>query len=60
LSAVILPATATEAVSTRVLEAHLAGFGQDEIDTLKGYLGRMIDHGQAKGDNRALSSGRKS
>jgi DNA-binding MarR family transcriptional regulator len=47
-------------VGTRVLEAHLAGFTAAEIDTLKVYLGRMIDNGQRQGDNRRLFSGGKS
>jgi DNA-binding MarR family transcriptional regulator len=34
------------AIGTRVLEAHLAGFGAAEIDTLRRHLGRMIDNGQ--------------
>jgi len=47
------------AVGARVLEAHLAGFSQAEIDAFKGYLGRMIDNGQAGRDNQQLSSGGK-
>jgi DNA-binding MarR family transcriptional regulator len=47
-------------VGTRVLEAHLAGFTPAEIDTLKAYLGRMIDNGQRQGDNRAFLPGGKS
>jgi len=47
------------AVGARVLEAHLAGFSQAEIDAFKGYLGRMIDNGQAGRDNERLSSGGK-
>lgn len=34
------------AVGTRVLEDHLAGFSAAEIDTLRRYLGRMIDNGE--------------
>jgi MarR family transcriptional regulator, multiple antibiotic resistance protein MarR len=45
------------AVCARVLEAHLAGFAPDEIEALKGYLGRMIDNGRAQADNRALLAG---
>ena len=45
------------AVGTRVLEAHLSGFSQADIDALKGYLGRMIDNGRSQGDNQQLSSG---
>jgi DNA-binding MarR family transcriptional regulator len=37
------------AVGTRVLDAHLAGFGTGEIEALKGYLQRMIANGQAQG-----------
>ncbi len=37
------------AVGTRVVDAHLAGFGTDEIEALKGYLQRMIANGQAQG-----------
>ena len=36
------------AVGTRVLDAHLAGFGSEEIETLKRYLQRMIANGQAR------------
>ncbi len=36
------------AIGTRVLEAHLAGFNTAEIETLKRYLGRMIDNGELK------------
>jgi DNA-binding MarR family transcriptional regulator len=39
------------AVCGRVLEAHLAGFSQKEIDALKDYLGRMIANGQNGADN---------
>ena len=38
------------AVGTRVLDAHLAGFGSEEIEALKGYLQRMIANGQAQGE----------
>ena len=34
------------AAGARVLSRHLAGFTTDEIDTLKRYLGRMIENGQ--------------
>ena len=37
------------AVGTRVLDAHLAGFGTEEVEALKGYLQRMIANGQAQG-----------
>ncbi len=36
------------AIGTRVLENHLAGFSAAEIDTLRRYLGRMIDNGELK------------
>jgi DNA-binding MarR family transcriptional regulator len=48
------------AVAGRVLEAHLAGFSNSEVGALKGYLGRMIDNGQAQGDNRGTGTGGKS
>jgi DNA-binding MarR family transcriptional regulator len=38
------------AVGTRVVDAHLAGFGAEEIEALKGYLQRMIANGQAQGE----------
>jgi DNA-binding MarR family transcriptional regulator len=47
------------AVGTRVVDAHLAGFSANEIEALKGYLHRMIDNGQAQGDNQHSSSGGK-
>ena len=47
------------AVATRVLEVHLAGFGGDEVEALKGYLQRMIDNGQSQRDNQRSSSGGK-
>src|SRR5580700_1251343 len=47
------------AAATRVLEAHLAGFSNTEIEALKGYLGRMIDNGQNSGDNRQTGTGAK-
>jgi DNA-binding MarR family transcriptional regulator len=37
-------------VVERVLAAHLAGFSHTEMSTLKEYLGRMIDNGQAQAD----------
>jgi DNA-binding MarR family transcriptional regulator len=40
------------AVGTRVLDAHLAGFGTEEVEALKGYLQRMIANGQAQGQGR--------
>lgn len=40
------------AVGTRVVDAHLAGFGTEEIEDLKGYLQRMIANGQAQGKGR--------
>ncbi len=48
------------AVAGRVLEAHLGGFSNSEIEALKSYLGRMIDNGQAQGDNRHTGTGGKS
>ena len=48
------------AVAVRVLEGHLAGFSVAEIEALKGYLGRMIDNGQAKGENEYSPTGGRS
>jgi DNA-binding MarR family transcriptional regulator len=45
------------AVGTRVVEAHLAGFSTNEIEAFKGYLHRMIDNGQSRGDNQRSASG---
>jgi MarR family transcriptional regulator, multiple antibiotic resistance protein MarR len=47
------------AVATRVVEAHLAGFSANEIEGFKGYLQRMIDNGQAHGNNQHSASGGK-
>jgi DNA-binding MarR family transcriptional regulator len=47
-------------LAVRVLEAHLAGFTNDETEALKSYLGRMIDNGQAVGDTRQTGTGIKS
>jgi DNA-binding MarR family transcriptional regulator len=43
------------AIGTRVLDEHLTGFSAAEIDTLKRYLGRMIDNGSIK--NRKIPEG---
>jgi DNA-binding MarR family transcriptional regulator len=48
------------AVAARVLGAHLAGFSHAEVDALKRYLGRMIDNGNAKGENQQPTSGSRS
>ncbi|HUA88063.1 MAG TPA: MarR family winged helix-turn-helix transcriptional regulator [Steroidobacteraceae bacterium] len=48
------------AVAGRVLETHLAGFRHEEVEALKGYLGRMIDNGRNPGDNRNPATGGKS
>jgi len=48
------------AVGARVLETHLAGFTAAEIDDLKNYLGRMIDNGRPREDNRAPLRGLQS
>ncbi len=48
------------AVVGRVLEAHLAGFNNEEIEALKSYLGRMIDNGHTLGDTRDTGTGGKS
>ena len=46
------------AAGTRVIDAHLAGFSQAEIDALKNYLGRMIDNGRGAGDNHTTTGGK--
>jgi hypothetical protein len=46
-------------VAARVLEGHLAGFSAAEIGALTTYLGRMIDNGQAAGDNAESRTGPK-
>jgi DNA-binding MarR family transcriptional regulator len=45
------------AVASQVLEKHLAGFTPAEIAALADYLGRMIDKGRARADNRPLHAG---
>jgi DNA-binding MarR family transcriptional regulator len=47
------------AAAARVLEGHLAGFAQAEIEALKGYLGRMIENGQMQGETRHTGTGGK-
>jgi len=47
------------AVAARVVDAHLAGFSAHEIESLRGYLHRMIDNGQAQGDNQPSAAGGK-
>lgn len=37
------------AAGGRVLEDHLAGFNAAEVESLKGYLGRMIENGKLSG-----------
>ena len=37
------------ATGTRVLEEHLAGFDAAEVESLKSYLGRMIENGKLSG-----------
>jgi DNA-binding MarR family transcriptional regulator len=46
------------AAGARVVDAHLAGFSQAEIDALKSYLGRMIDNGTGVGDNHSTTGGK--
>ena len=46
------------AAGTRVIDAHLAGFSQAEINALKNYLGRMIDNGRGAGDNHTTTGGK--
>ena len=48
------------AIATRVLEAHLAGFSQAEVEDLKSYLRRMIENGNAAGDNHSATTGARS
>jgi DNA-binding MarR family transcriptional regulator len=48
------------AVASGVLEAHLAGFREAEIDALRSYLERMIDNGRTQRENHPLSAGGKS
>lgn len=45
------------AVAAQVLEKHLAGFTEAQIEALTNYLGRMIDNGRTQVDNRALHAG---
>jgi DNA-binding MarR family transcriptional regulator len=47
------------AAGTRVLEAHLAGFSQPEVQQLKDYLGRMIDNGKYEGAPQQSAAGDK-
>jgi len=47
------------AAAGRVLEAHLAGFSNTEVEALKSYLGRMIENGQMQGDIRPTATGGK-
>jgi DNA-binding MarR family transcriptional regulator len=46
------------AAGRRVVDAHLAGFSQAEIEALKNYLGRMIDNGRGAGDNQTTTGGK--
>jgi len=49
------------AAGTRVLDDHLKGFASSEVDTLKRFLGRMIDNGKlAGGHSQATRPGGKS
>jgi DNA-binding MarR family transcriptional regulator len=45
------------AVAARVLGGHLAGFSAAEVKFLQIYLKRMIDNGQAAGDNVPFRTG---
>ena len=47
------------AAARRVLEAHLAGFSNTEIEALKSYLARMIDNGHSEADTRHTGTGGK-
>jgi len=48
------------AVATRVIDAHLAGFSAAEVETLKAYLGRMIENGRMQGENQQPAAGNRS
>jgi DNA-binding MarR family transcriptional regulator len=44
-------------VASRVVEAHLSGFSNAEVEVLKAYLGRVIDNGRGQGDNAPRMTG---
>ena len=46
------------AVGGRVLDEHLAGFNGAEVETLKTYLGRMIENGRTSGGVQYTRTGK--
>ena len=46
------------AVGSRVLDEHLAGFDAAEVETLKTYLGRMIENGRTSGGGQHTRTGK--
>ena len=46
------------AVGSRVLDEHLAGFNAAEVETLKTYLGRMIENGRTSGGVQHTRTGK--
>ncbi|HXB19715.1 MAG TPA: MarR family transcriptional regulator [Steroidobacteraceae bacterium] len=46
------------AVGSRVLDEHLAGFNGAEVETLKTYLGRMIENGRTSGGVQHTRTGK--
>jgi len=46
------------AVGSRVLDEHLAGFDAAEVETLKTYLGRMIENGRTSGGVQHTRTGK--
>ena len=46
------------AVGSRVLDEHLAGFDAAEVETLKSYLGRMIENGRTSGGVQHTRTGK--
>ena len=46
------------AVGSRVLDEHLAGFNTAEVESLKTYLGRMIENGRTSGGVQHTRTGK--
>lgn len=46
------------AAGSRVLDEHLAGFNAAEVETLKTYLGRMIENGRTSGGVQYTRTGK--
>jgi len=46
------------AVGSRVLDEHLAGFNAAEVESLKTYLGRMIENGRTSGGVQHTRTGK--